>query len=420
MDGSNPPVSARVGPGIPVIPGPFALMLAIRPELLAREKVTPMANIRTRALTNGLESHTVTWREPGGKLRSRTFRDHDKAIELKDFLDANNNSFAKAAEAKQAVDDHSPTVSEVVHWHLNSLRTTQDGTMQKYKSTVKLRIDGHKIGSMPCTSLKAKDVADWLDNMVALGRSTGGVGKPVSRKTKANTHAILSAALQHAADDPDHILTHNVAKRQLTVDKGDAREPVYLSPDDLDMLADETPIGYRLFVYTLGKTGLRYSEASALRRRDATVQDGRVTLQVRRAWKDTRSADGLVIGPPKTRKSRRNVACSKPLSERLIEHMDGLAPDDLIFNRGGEPITNSWFHKNIWQPLIKRLVKEGRLERAPFIHEIRHAHTTHLLQKGVPIHVVQSRLGHEDPQTTLRVYSRMTQADDILAADALD
>jgi hypothetical protein len=36
----------------------------------------------------------------------------------------------------------------------------------------------------------------------------------------------------------------------------------------------------------------------------------------------------------------------------------------------------------------------------------------------VPVHMVQARLGHEDPQTTLRVYARPAKTSDAAAADA--
>jgi hypothetical protein len=36
----------------------------------------------------------------------------------------------------------------------------------------------------------------------------------------------------------------------------------------------------------------------------------------------------------------------------------------------------------------------------------------------VSVHVVQARLGHQDPQTTLRVYARLAKASDAAAADA--
>lgn len=94
--------------------------------------------------------------------------------------------------------------------------------------------------------------------------------------------------------------------------------------------------------------------------------------------------------------------------------------DDFVFQRpDGDYVRNSRFHKEVWQPLIAELLEDGSLDRRPQIHEIRHAHTTHLLDPNVPVHVVQARLGHEDPQTTLRVYARLAKASDAAAADAL-
>ena len=91
-----------------------------------------------------------------------------------------------------------------------------------------------------------------------------------------------------------------------------------------------------------------------------------------------------------------------------------------VFQRpDGTYVKNSRFHKEVWQPLMGELVGKD-LDRKPWIHEIRHAHCTHLLDANVPVHVVQARMGHEDPQTTLRVYARMSTASDAAAADALD
>ncbi|MFH5878050.1 hypothetical protein [Arthrobacter sp. NA-172] len=88
-----------------------------------------MATVRTRELKKGGASHTVTWREPGGAFKSRTYSDADKARELKDFLDANGNTFALASKAKARKDSTAPTVSEVVVRHLDLLRKPQAGTM---------------------------------------------------------------------------------------------------------------------------------------------------------------------------------------------------------------------------------------------------------------------------------------------------
>src|SRR3982751_2171775 len=91
-----------------------------------------VASIRTRELKKGT-SYTVNWRDPEQGLKSRTFDDKDKAQELKDFLDANGNSFKLAAKAKVRKDSTAPLVSEVVQRHLDLLRKPQPGTIAKYR-----------------------------------------------------------------------------------------------------------------------------------------------------------------------------------------------------------------------------------------------------------------------------------------------
>ena len=113
------------------------------------------------------------------------------------------------------------------------------------------------------------------------------------------------------------------------------------------------------------------------------------------------------------------MTCNASLSAALAERLQEIGLDDFVFHRpDGDYVRNSRFHKEVWQPLMGELVGK-ELDRKPWIHEIRHAHTTHLLDAGVPVHVVQARLGHEDPQTTLRVYARLAKASDAAAADAL-
>jgi hypothetical protein len=48
----------------------------------------------------GGTSYTLTWRDPDTGLESRPFTDPEKARELKDYLDANGNSFKLEAKAK--------------------------------------------------------------------------------------------------------------------------------------------------------------------------------------------------------------------------------------------------------------------------------------------------------------------------------
>ena len=375
-----------------------------------------MASIRTRELKKGGASHTVTWREPGGDLKSRTFTDKDKAVELKDFLDANGNSFKIAAKAKIRKDSTKPTVYEVVVRHIDLLRRPQPGTIAKYRRMAAAHIAPSELGKTPVDKVNKAAVIDWLDQLKVQSRANQPTGQPLGRKTKGNVHAILSAAFATAIDE--EVMLRNPAKGVSEADLNEAREPVYLSPEDLVMLTERVDPHYSLFIQFLAGTGLRYSEATALRRRDITIRNGRATVNVSRAWKAT--TRGEEIGPPKSKKGKRPVACNVALSEALVERLRDIGLDDFVFQRpDGDYVKNSRFHKEVWQPLMAELLDDGSLDRKPWIHEIRHAHCTHLLDAGVPIHKVQARMGHEDPQTTLRVYARLSQASDTSAADAL-
>lgn len=384
-----------------------------------------MASIRIRAREDGVvTSYTVNWRDPDKGLDQRTFPvkeygevgARDKAHELKAFLDANGNSFKIAAKAKIRKDSTCPTVAEVVQRHLDLLRKPQPGTIAKYRRMAAAHIDGTALGNTPVDKVTKAAVIDWLDALVVQSRANQETGKELGRKTKQNIHALLSAAFVTAIDQ--ELTTRNPAKGVAEADLNEAREAVYLSVEDLAMIADRIDPHYSLFIRFLSGTGLRYSEATALRRRDITIKEGRASVRVSRAWKATDK--GEEIGPPKTKKANRTVTCNAALSLALEDHLKPLGLDEFVFQTPeGEYVRNSRFHKGVWQPLMEKLLEEKKLDRKPWIHEIRHAHTTHLLEANIPVHVVQARLGHQDAQTTLRVYARLAKASDIAAADAL-
>lgn len=376
-----------------------------------------MASIRTRVKRDGSNTYTVNWRDPDDGLRSRSFSDFDKARDLKDFLDSNGNSFKIAAEVKRRKDSTAPTVSETVKFHIDMLRKPQPGTIAKYRRMAATHIDGTDFGGMPIDRVTDAAVLKWFDGLTVGRGANERVGEPLARKTKQTVHAIVSSAFKRAVKSGK--MNSNPAEGIADADLNDAREPVYLSPEDLDLLAESVPEHYSLFIRILSGTGMRYSEATALRKRDIPMERGRRVIHVSRAWKSI--GGGEEIGPPKTKKANRPIVLSVKLTEAITAHMQNLKPDDLVFTRpNGMYMRNAIFHKEVWQPTVKTLVTDGKLDRAPWIHEIRHAHTTHLLQKNVPIQEVQARLGHEDPQTTLRVYARLSSTGATAAADALD
>lgn len=351
-----------------------------------------------------------------GKMASRIFDDEVKARTFKDFLEANGSSLKAATEVKRIHDKRMPRVHEIVTSHIDQLTKPQTGTIKRYRNHNAGHIIGSTLGNMAIDKVTKQHVIDWMAGLRAVKGSNKPIGSELSQRTKKNIHALLSSVFDTAVEEGK--MAKNVAKGIGDPDKGEAREAVYLSLEDLQIIEDAMPDQYKLFIRVLAKTGLRYNEATALRKRDIRVEGKRCIIMITRAWKST--DDGEQIGPPKTEMAKRNVTCSLELSADLIEHMKDLRPGELIFTRpDGEFLRNSYFHKYTWQPVINKLVEDGDLDEKPWIHEIRKAHTTHLLQAGVPVSVVQARLGHEDPQTTLKIYARLANDDDQKAADAL-
>ena len=363
-----------------------------------------MASIRERPRKDGTISWAVLWRDADtGKQTSRTLVTLSDAQELADFLNANGNSFALAAEAASRLRSTAPTTAAVVRHHIDSLTGVSSGTRKKYGALLNTHIAGH-LGAIPVDRLTRDDVATWLNTLA------------LADKTKRNVHSLLSAALAGAVRD--ELVTVNAAKG-LRIAGGAAprREPVFLSKTDVELIVDHLQGQAAVLVRVLADTGLRWSEATALRPVDLDLTRDHGVVTVTRAWKET--AHGWAIGEPKTRRGRRSVVVPRSTTLLLREHTADTPRAGLVFTgAAGGRLGNARFHTGTWQPLMTLL--ERRLPGRPSIHDLRHTHASWLIAAGIPLTVIQRRLGHESIKTTSDTYGHLAAEADIAAAAALD
>jgi integrase/recombinase XerD len=57
--------------------------------------------------------------------------------------------------------------------------------------------------------------------------------------------------------------------------------------------------------------------------------------------------------------------------------------------------------RDVWVT-VRKAVQRADLPREISAHWFRHAHASHALDRGAPVHVVQSTLGHASLETTTR------------------
>jgi integrase len=181
-------------------------------------------------------------------------------------------------------------------------------------------------------------------------------------------------------------------------------------------------------------TGARRNEILALRWSDLSVENK--TLTIARGVEETKK-HGRGTKEPKTARGVRTIAIDDGLVEllrveqerhrRLVAGVpDGidvdlslvrLSNDALMFPGGdGTDLTKLRDAHAVTRNFVHRARKLG-FPKLRF-HDLRGSHETLLLDKGVPVHVVAARCGH-DPAVLLRTYAKRTKKADTSAADVI-
>lgn len=231
--------------------------------------------------------------------------------------------------------------------------------------------------------------------------------------TLRNVYAALRACLDGAVRDG--WVKDNVAAK---VDRPrvSASEAAFLTPAQADtlvrVLADSDPAMHRLVKFML-LTGLRRGEALGLRWEDVDPEDK--TLRVRRVL--ARTSEGLALGEPKTRASRRTVPLGAAALDVLREQHRAQAQDRLACPPGAwtesgqvfaTPLGTPWDPRNALRRFTAATVKAGL--PAAKLHTLRHSAATILLAAGVSMKEVQIILGHSSYTITADIYAHVAPA----------
>ncbi|MEO5510696.1 MAG: tyrosine-type recombinase/integrase [Longimicrobiales bacterium] len=166
------------------------------------------------------------------------------------------------------------------------------------------------------------------------------------------------------------------------------RLPVVLSPEETARFLVSIPIArYRVLFTTIYATGLRISEALALRAGD--IDSSRMLIRVRQG----------------KGKKDRYVPLSPILLNLLRKHWSQERLTDLLFpafrdrSRSLDPATV--------QKYVARACERAGLRVRVTPRTLRHCYATHLIENGTSTRVVQVLLGHSNVHTT-EIYTHVT------------
>ena len=220
----------------------------------------------------------------------------------------------------------------------------------------------------PLATVRLGDVQAYLDSLQAAAPAT-----------RANATAALKSLFSFAQEIG--YLRFNLGKvLKAPPVKNTLAERILGEADTLLMIRLEPNARNRALLTLLYGAGLRISEVTGLRGRDLATRDGA----------------GQVTVYGKGGKTR--VVLLSANTWTLLADLRGeAAPDAPVFRsrKGGGPLDESAVHR-----VVKAAAERAGLSAEVSAHWLRHAHASHSLDRGAPIHLVQVTLGHASVATT--------------------
>jgi integrase/recombinase XerD len=272
--------------------------------------------------------------------------------------------------------------------HLRALRLERglsERTVESYRRdleqlTAFLGERGHTL-----ETASSEDIRDFL---------ASGEWRPSSRARK--TAAIRSFYQRR------HVLGLSTSdpSRSLAGPRPEASLPRTLSVNDIERLlamprATPTGLRDRALLEVIYGSGLRASEALALRLQDIDLEVGFIRVQGK--------GDKERVVPL----GRKAVDAINAYCRRGRPHLGKagtLKAPELFLNARGRRLSRQALHQ-----LVKRYCHEAGLPEDVSAHTLRHSFATHLLEGGADLRAVQEMLGHADLSTT-QIYTHVSSA----------
>lgn len=229
------------------------------------------------------------------------------------------------------------------------------------------------------------------------------------------TQSVFEYALQHKyiTDNPCKFVT--LPKKK---EKAGDEEQNFWDKEELETFFSYIDPAKEVEKFTLFRVlafcGIRRGECLALTWNDISFTKS--TMRINKTLTQGMKAK-QIIQAPKTKNSRRTIELD-PKTVNTLKHwkatqarkylmlgINTLQPDQLVFANS----KNNFMSLNQPSKWLHQIEKKHNIKHQIRIHGFRHSHCSALFSAGASIKEVQLRLGHSDIQTTLNIYTHVTE-----------
>lgn len=352
-----------------------------------------MGSVRKLPVTGHWEAR---YRDPTGKQRSRTFvrRADANAFVTAVETDMRRGSWQDPALGRRRFED---VASEWLKSNPRKRPTTYTRDADVIRVHLLPALGGFRIGD-----IRPSDVQQVVERMHARG---------LAPRTIRTNYGVLRAILTWAVTND--IIDRSPCRGIRMPELNAVKRPIVLA-DDINRLADAIDPDYRVAVF-LGALGLRQAEVFALR--VGAIDFLKRTLTVQATVNEVQGQ--LIEGIGKTPNSNRTFSVPREILDELSAHLVRTRrrrPGELVLQApDGGPVRATNFRYRIYAPALRAVGLDGLT-----FHRLRHSAGYMMREVGIPLEVIQRRLGHASIRTTADIYGSLPEKVDRAAADQLN
>lgn len=216
--------------------------------------------------------------------------------------------------------------------------------------------------------------------------------------------AIINSAVEHDQLDRNKL-------RSISIKKDEPKDKItYLTLEESKRLLEvmeSQEIFKKVMVHLLINTGIRSGELLGLMWHDIDFEEKTLTIERQR------TRDGL--GPTKTSSSNRTIMIDDDLLELLADYkkwQERNQEENEHYIQSKyvmvDEVGKEFYHTKP-QDMMKNFLRYAGIPERKSTHLLRHTHAVLLLESGVDIKTVSTRLGHKNINITANTYLHVTQ-----------
>lgn len=263
-------------------------------------------------------------------------------------------------------------------------------------------------------------------NMLLSLSKDGNKGEPYADTTISGVNTCANMIFKYAIrnklikDNPRTDVV--VPKKKKTIEEIEQTqiEEGYMESEELETFLDAAlKIGLELdkeWFYTLAFSGMRPGELIALQKNDLDFDNNTIRIS-KSIYNPNNNMREYQLGTTKTNNVR--IIDMEPIIMNMLKKLvhkndkhkmkyrtllDDFHDKDFVFQR---PNGYPFVIKNLGDRM-RRILRYVDIEKKLTPHSFRHTHISMMTESKVDLPTIMERVGHEDPETTLRVYTHVT------------